>query len=61
VARCRTNKGTSSANNGATVGYELEWEDWFNNRRLLEPIGNLLPVEFELAYHQQWDEQDIAA
>ena len=23
----------------------LEWVDWFNNRRLLEPIGNILPVE----------------
>ena len=21
----------------------LEWVDWFNNRRLLEPIGNILP------------------
>jgi transposase InsO family protein len=25
----------------------LEWIDWFNNRRLLEPIGNVPPVEFE--------------
>ena len=25
----------------------LEWVDWFNNRRLLEPIGNIPPVEFE--------------
>jgi putative transposase len=23
----------------------LEWVDWFNNRRLLEPIGNLLPLK----------------
>ena len=23
----------------------LEWVDWFNNRRLLEPIGNISPVE----------------
>ena len=23
----------------------LEWVDWFNNRRLLEPIGNLPPAE----------------
>jgi transposase InsO family protein len=21
----------------------LEWVDWFNNRRLLEPIGNICP------------------
>jgi putative transposase len=26
----------------------LEWVDWFNNRRLLEPIGNIPPAEFEL-------------
>jgi putative transposase len=30
----------------------LEWMDWFNNRRLLEPIGNIPPVEFEMAYYQ---------
>ena len=29
-----------------------EWVDWFNNRRLLEPIGNVPPVEFEQAYYQ---------
>ena len=22
----------------------LEWVDWFNNRRLLEPIGNIPPA-----------------
>jgi len=31
----------------------LEWVDWFNNRRLLEPIGNIPPVEFEAAYHDK--------
>jgi transposase InsO family protein len=30
----------------------LEWVDWFNNRRLLEPIGNVPPVECEQAYYQ---------
>ena len=30
----------------------LEWVDWFNNRRLLEPIGNIPPVELEEAYHR---------
>ena len=29
----------------------LEWVDWFNNRRLLEPIGNVPPAEFEAAYY----------
>ena len=27
----------------------LEWVDWFNHRRLLEPIGHLPPAEFEAA------------
>jgi hypothetical protein len=29
----------------------VEWVDWFNSRRLLEPIGNIPPVEFERAYY----------
>jgi transposase InsO family protein len=28
----------------------LEWIDWFNNRRLFGPIGNIPPVEFEALY-----------
>jgi transposase InsO family protein len=31
----------------------LIWVDWFNNRRLLEPIGNIPPVEFEEVYYQK--------
>ena len=30
----------------------LDWVDWFNNRRLLEPIGNVPPAEFEQLYYQ---------
>ena len=31
----------------------LEWVHyWFNNRRLLEPIGNVPPAEFEMAYYR---------
>jgi hypothetical protein len=26
----------------------LEWVDWFNNRRPLEPIGNVPPAESKL-------------
>jgi putative transposase len=29
----------------------LEWVDWFNNTRLLEPIGYVPPAEFETAYY----------
>ena len=31
----------------------LEWVDWFNNRRLLEPIGYVPPAEFEAAYYRE--------
>jgi transposase InsO family protein len=29
----------------------LEWVDWFNHRRLLEPIGYLPPAEYEARYY----------
>jgi putative transposase len=29
----------------------LEWVDWFNNRRLMEPIGNIPPAEAEANYY----------
>ena len=29
----------------------LEWVDWFNRRRLLEPIGNIPPAEAEANYY----------
>jgi putative transposase len=31
----------------------LEWVDWFNTRRLLEPIGYLPPAEYEAHYYEQ--------
>jgi transposase InsO family protein len=39
----------------------LEWVDWFNHRRLLEPIGHVPPAEFEEAYHRQNPGQAMAA
>ena len=39
----------------------LEWVDWFNHRRLLEPIGNIPPAEYEQAYHRQLEESARAA
>jgi putative transposase len=33
----------------------LEWVDWFNHRRLLEPIGHVPPAEFEAAFHSKED------
>jgi len=31
----------------------LEWVDWFNNRRLLEPIGDIPPAEYEAMYYER--------
>jgi putative transposase len=33
----------------------LEWVDWFNHRRLLEPIGYVPPAEFEAAFRREED------
>jgi transposase InsO family protein len=39
----------------------LEWVDWFNQRRLFQPIGDVPPAEFEMAYYRQQDESAMAA
>jgi putative transposase len=39
----------------------LEWVDWFNKRRLFEPIGNIPPAEAEAAYYAQLAMTRIAA
>jgi putative transposase len=31
----------------------LKWVDWFNHRRLLEPIGYVPPAEYEAQYYEQ--------
>jgi len=31
----------------------LCWVDWFNNKRLLEPIGYVPPAEFEESHYQR--------
>ena len=31
----------------------LTWVDWFNTRRLLGPIGDIPPAEYEARYYQQ--------
>ncbi len=38
-----------------------QWVDWFNNRRLLEPIGNIPPAEAEARYYAQADGCPMAA
>lgn len=39
----------------------LEWVDWFNHRRLLEPIGNIPPAEAEALYYAAQDNLLLAA
>ena len=39
----------------------LEWVDWFNNRRLLEPIGNIPPTEAEANFYAALKTEDFAA
>ena len=39
----------------------LEWVDWFNHRRLLEPIGNVPPAELEATYERRQIESAAVA
>ena len=39
----------------------LDWVDWYNNRRLLEPIGNIPPAEAEERHYAQLEAPAMAA
>jgi hypothetical protein len=39
----------------------LEWVDWFNYRRFLEPVGNVPPVEAESGFYRAVESRPIAA
>ena len=39
----------------------LKWVDWFNNRRLLEPIGYITPAETEEAFYANMNAVDKVA
>jgi putative transposase len=45
--------------NGPWIGLEdvefatASWVEWFNNRRLLGPIGDIPPIEYEDMYYQE--------
>jgi transposase InsO family protein len=39
----------------------LEWVDWFNNRRLLEPLGYVPPVEYEVGFYERESTPAIGA
>jgi transposase InsO family protein len=39
----------------------LEWVDWYNTRRLLEPIGHIPPAEAEERYYASLEQPRMAA
>lgn len=39
----------------------LEWGDWFNNRRPLEPIGHIPPAEAEADFYAALEQSASAA
>ena len=46
----------------AAVAWEtLKWVDWFNNRRLLDPIGYITPTEAQEAFYANIHTLDKAA
>ena len=50
-----------TTNLGGLVMRRPSWVDWFNNRRLLEVIGNRPPAEAVAAYHHQREHTALAA
>ena len=39
----------------------LKWVDWFNNQRLLQPIGDIPPAEYEMLYYQKQEGSAMVA
>jgi putative transposase len=39
----------------------LKWVDWFNNRRLPEPIGDIPPAEFEALHDKNQEAPAMVA
>ncbi|WP_152564849.1 IS3 family transposase [Cupriavidus metallidurans] len=39
----------------------LEWVSWFNNHRLMAPLGYVPPAEYEANYYQQLEQQAMVA
>jgi putative transposase len=39
----------------------LEWIEWYNNRRLMGPLGYVAPAKFEAAYYRSQNEQVAVA
>ena len=48
--------------NAGHVEFEtLDWVDWFNSRRLLQPIGYVPPDEFERIHYQNQEHMAMVA
>ena len=43
------------------MGAGHEWVDWFNNRRILEPIGHIPPAEAENNFYAAKPKTDMVA
>jgi transposase InsO family protein len=39
----------------------LEWVDWFNRRRLMEHLGYMPPMEYEMMYYRYEEESAMVA
>ena len=46
---------------GALELATLRWIDWFNHRRLFEPIGNIPPAEAEARHNATFEGTALAA
>ncbi len=38
----------------------LIWVEWFNNRRIMRPLGDMPPLEYEELYYRQTEYQKAA-
>ena len=64
TASTRPRRSTGAARGGSFEAVEyatLEWVDWFNNQRLLGPIGNIPPAEAEANHYAASENLDMAA
>ena len=60
--RPRRSTGAARGRSFEAVEYAtLEWVDWFNNHRLLGPIGNIPPAEAEANHYAASENLDMAA
>lgn len=57
IARCTVARLMKDIGIEAVEYATLEWVDWFNNRRLLEPICNIPPAEAEANFYALWKDQ----